>query len=375
MFGLGSLFGRKKDVPRNKREIFDTPISRQESNKKPSDVGLKHHDVKIEKRVETQKKREHVEFTSGGDTRAEIPGKNEDAYIIDNTHGIFGVFDGVGGGEHGEQASQLAFEEFGRLLAKAPRAIRMEQRAIEDVFLPIIHEINNKVAQIGESATTATVMKVCEDPYTHEQYAVIVHIGDCRVYHRTPTNQSSRRITRDHNEQYHIRTRRSLNNRLRYRTDPPKQSTSMYAGETMMIDPTLSDAQQYREPLDDWPGDADSIPPPEFMVRSKMISALGGQSGGSLNYVDLLVVQKLQPHDWFLFVSDGVYDNLTHGEIDEILHNASTPQDASRLITKRAYDRSNDTNNRRNKLDDITAVCVSLSEASVPQQKKRVLDD
>src|SRR5436853_2911402 len=120
---------------------------------------------------------------------------NQDRYLMMSEHGLFAVFDGVGGQRAGEVASETAAETIEESLAHitAASSVELIRRAIQfanrDIF-----EMAESDPAYKTMATTVALLHIEGDP------ATIAHVGDSRVY-RLEEGRFSRE-TIDHTD-YH----------------------------------------------------------------------------------------------------------------------------------------------------------------------------
>lgn len=125
--------------------------------------------------------------------------ENEDRYLLDEKHLVFGVADGVGGLPGGAEAAQLAVEEFARALAGA---------GPEADLGPLVQTANKSVAMLGHKisptmgiGTTLTVGCIRRGSLT------IAHVGDSRAY--AIRRHEFLRLTEDHSVENEARLRRA----------------------------------------------------------------------------------------------------------------------------------------------------------------------
>lgn len=102
---------------------------------------------------------------------------NQDRYFVDARHGIFAVFDGVGGQKAGEIASQTAADTIEEALALE------NSPATEDRIRGAIQFANRDIFELASSesayetmATTVALLQISDHS------ATIAHVGDSRVY-------------------------------------------------------------------------------------------------------------------------------------------------------------------------------------------------
>lgn len=102
---------------------------------------------------------------------------NQDRYLAVPEHGLFAVFDGVGGQRAGEVASQAAADTIEEALAhiEAASSVELIRRAIRfanrDIF-----EMAESDPAYKTMATTIALLHI------DGEYATIAHVGDSRVY-------------------------------------------------------------------------------------------------------------------------------------------------------------------------------------------------
>ena len=108
---------------------------------------------------------------------------NEDAYLVDAGHLLFGVFDGLGATSQGAEAARLAAEAI-----RAAYDQHGERRdcAAERAFLLLTVRGAGELiaATLEDGFTTASVVKVC-NVIDGAATALICNIGDSRVYRYT----------------------------------------------------------------------------------------------------------------------------------------------------------------------------------------------
>jgi serine/threonine protein phosphatase PrpC len=240
---------------------------------------------------------------------------NEDAYLVDVGHLLFGVFDGVGATLQAAQAARLA--------AEAMRAAYHQHgpgrdRAAERAFLSLAVRGAGMLiaATLEDGLTTASVVKVC-DTIDGGVAALICNIGDSRIY--------------------------------RYTTDGELHQCTLddsIFGSDWDLQLRLSEVVVPTGLLDY----------AYFEQRHVMDRALGEQ--------------LVNPHLWevpvgdgdvLLAVSDGVTDNLTLSELRRLLHGArDDPDQMAHLLVDAAYARSRQAGHPRAKIDDVTAVAAQV---------------
>lgn len=127
--------------------------------------------------------------------------ENEDRFLFDEQHLLFGVADGVGGLPGGAEAAQAAVDEvLGAIQALGP--------AGDPDLVTIVHRANEAVANLGQKisptmgiGTTLTLGCIRRNKFT------IAHVGDSRCY--TARKGEFIRLTEDHSVENEARMRRA----------------------------------------------------------------------------------------------------------------------------------------------------------------------
>jgi serine/threonine protein phosphatase PrpC len=255
-----------------------------------------------------------VSVAIGGCSRGKSSG-NEDAYLVEVGHSLFGVFDGLGATAQAAQAAELAVE-----------AIRAAYRdhgpgddcAAERAFLALaVGGAGTLIAtSLADGLTTASVVKVCERG-DRAATALICNVGDSRVYRYTAAGEL-RQCTLDDSM---FGADWDLQRRLSEVVVPTGLLESAYL--------------EWRHVMDRALGERLTTP------RMWEVPAEDG--------------------DVLLAVTDGVTDNLTFSELRQLLAGELDGPDAIALaLVDAASDRSRQTSHPRAKIDDITAVAAQV---------------
>ncbi|MFZ1250421.1 MAG: PP2C family serine/threonine-protein phosphatase [Candidatus Microsaccharimonas sp.] len=263
--------------------------------------------------------------------------RNEDQTVLDFSHNIFGVIDGMGGHESGAEASRLVAEivtDTGDILPHktSPRIAGAElKKMLQSAHLTLNERSIERITKDGFNpyhpsqqsrfmGATAVLAKF----YTTEadkSFTTIASAGDSRAY--LFRDGILRCLTVDHDAYRHSH---NLHSTKRFQ---------MKASNAISNDSLTNDEL------------------PFFRRRNEVSSSVGG---GQPLLIDL-THQELQPGDRFAFFSDGVTDNLTTKEIQDTFRRTN-PSDTAVAVTERAERRSllHGTGNFRARIDDITAV-------------------
>jgi PPM family protein phosphatase len=97
--------------------------------------------------------------------------QNEDAYLVDDSLGLYAVADGIGGGLKGEVASQMAVDGL--------RDRRLEIDSLKEIFRILQQEIHQESVETLGGALMGTTLSCVE---IKNNRATICHVGDSRVY-------------------------------------------------------------------------------------------------------------------------------------------------------------------------------------------------
>ena len=237
---------------------------------------------------------------------------NEDAFLVDADHLLFGVFDGLGSMTQSAFAARLAAAAIASAYDHRPCA----DCTAEQAFLGAVTRGAGALiaATVEDGMTTASVVKLCEDA-DGAAHALICNIGDSRVYrqaagtfHQCTLDDS---VFADWELQLHL-------------------------GEIVAPSSALESAY--------------------FMLRHVMDAALGDRV--ALPHVWDVPVDD---GDVLVAVTDGVSDNLTFSELADLVGGEpAAPSDVARRVLDAAASRSRDSSHPRSKVDDITVVVATV---------------
>lgn len=212
---------------------------------------------------------------------------------------IAGVFDGMGGGERGREASGIAARELQKLWAAQPEP---DPGKIDILVRQSFRQANNRIlslpTQSGVCGTTGTVF--CTDGTHYKLY----HLGDSRAY--LLRDGALLQLTRD-------QTLAQM-----------KLELGLYAEASPQA---IVDSHKLTEYIGrDWTGE-NLIP-----IESDWLAAL--------------------PGDRFLLCSDGLYDMVSREGIQNLLQTAADPKEAAHALVDEAL--------RQGGADNITCVVIYL---------------
>jgi len=270
------------------------------------------------------------------------PEHNEDAVINRPDLGLFGVFDGVGGGERGGAASRAAKDYIVRFFEKLSErdVSNIKSYGWKNVLERAMREASAELKKLrsgrGSPDTTATVMKILKEG--KRMYLVYGSIGDSRLYIKRTEDLFLRQVSDD-------------DDLLKYEhPDIPQE-------ERQQIEQALANASKSEDLLTET-----SVKKPLYYFferRAGISKALSDLAFGDSLQAGIMEVGK---GDIAIVTSDGIHDNLTYGEIQEIVAHAKNPKSLAKSLVKASQARSRlgRDENIRAKPDDISAVAVEI---------------
>jgi PPM family protein phosphatase len=206
---------------------------------------------------------------------------NHDTIVAEPGYGVFLVADGMGGRPAAAQASQTAARAFMDNLRSTNAAGRLDKAVLAEA----VAVANKEVGAIAEAdpslagaGTTLTALVL------GEKQGRIVHVGDSRVY--CYSHHRLEQLTEDH---------------------------------------TVSAELAARLPLD-----AATID--QFDIRHVLSRAVGTRSRVTPDIVEI----TLQPHEWFLIATDGLYNTCPMADLQELM--AASAKDGARAVCRAIID-------------------------------------
>ena len=251
--------------------------------------------------------------------------------FFDSSAGIVGVFDGVGKGSESDKASGIAAQTAYGYLRHQPRvmdepeALRVVGRALEMAH----DDILSAELEGDETSTSGTVVKLFTTPNGTDSIA-IGSIGDSRVY-----------IVRDGQIAFHT-------------LDTPHVLMLPY------LLPEYGSIEQYQRTM------AEVTDKKQLTELGQMLfsqrHAIGSALGQNLEKQGpaQITVQTvpLKEGDTVLVTSDGIHDNLTTDELQNLMQKYPARLLPERLVSE-AQRRSRDHSHIRAKPDDMTVAVLS----------------
>ncbi len=313
-------------------------IERQQARKMP-------HQTRHHRRITTHLHQRSPFATSGRSIANERhPTRNEDNIIIDEIGGLFAVFDGVGGSAAAETASLTAAhstrQSWKRLLTKERNRRKIytfledyHERNLCGILEQLILEADEQVRTNGaqragtdDLATTVALAAFCHQQNIRDYTMIYAHVGDSRIY-LLRGDERIQRLTHDDGLLTKLVENQIVNEYHALRID-----------QAMRAD-QLSEVE-YRY----------------FRLRGGITQALGGPIPPTIHTNKITVY----PGDRILLCTDGIHDNLTDEEIENILR-TSPRSSTARTLVECARERSHEDRNQtiRSKPDDMSAVVMN----------------
>ncbi len=272
------------------------------------------------------------------------PTRNEDSILIDEQTGLVAVFDGVGGSAAAEIASQTAaratLEGWKRILTQHQRRRKVytmlencHQRDFCALLERLILDADEQVRVEGahragtdDLATTVALAAFCKQSEAREYTMISAHVGDSRIY-LLRGQEELQRITDDDGLLTKLVENQVVNEFHAHQIDQATQ-----ADQLSEID--------YRY----------------FRLRGGITQAIGGPIPPTVH----ISKTTISPGDRILLCTDGIHDNLTDEEIEDVLRNTPRPAFARRLVElSQQRSRQDYTQTIRAKPDDMSAIVVT----------------
>ena len=270
--------------------------------------------------------------------------ENQDKALLKNGNNSFAIFDGVGGCTGGKMAAELASKVFDKWL-RGVDPYWVSSSLIEERFEFMFKEANTLIQEQPKNpdgtqmGTTAVAVSVTSSESEGKKLH-IGYVGDSRVY--VWRNGELKRITADHNA-------------------------------ILYEDP--QNYEYYQKALDNYDGSQTLTPGQEYFYkkRSQISRGLGyGDAKPDFYHINL------QHGDKVILTTDGVHDNLTTLQIEEIVrkNRKSSAKKISEKIVHESVKVSRE-GKKRSKPDDMTTIVIDieLEEANKHQSKNETKVD
>jgi protein phosphatase len=251
----------------------------------------------------------HFNFYSISIPSLKHPGRNEDAIAYDAKGGWIAVLDGVGGTKAGKEASNKALEVIKLGLSNWHED---DDPQVEEKLKSVVEAASLAVSkEVPEGLTTAVISKIVDSDGDNVFH--IASVGDSRTY--LFRRETLTQITQDDNM-------------------IPKKIEVKYENVTA--------ASQLNE-----------LERKGFLLRSIITQAVGQLEPLVVRCYSVVVTSG----DRLIFCTDGIHDNLTFNEIEEVV---AKKGDIAKLLVEKARKRSKE-NHFRSKPDDMSAIVIQVN--------------
>jgi protein phosphatase len=220
--------------------------------------------------------------------------KNEDAYYINEKHGLFVLADGLGGHAAGEVASRIAVETIGRHITEnIPRGRYISQSLKEAVVTAnkSIYQMARVDPKLEGMATTVVAALI------RPGILYLAHVGDSRAY--LLTKSGLMRLTMDHT-----------------------------LVSQMVSEGRITEQEAVLHPH-----------------RNVLVRCLGIEEN-----IEVDVQKRRFSYETLLLCTDGLTEMLNDGEVEDILQHNLSCQSACEILVAAA--------NQRGGIDNVTVILV-----------------
>lgn len=277
-----------------------------------------------------QERREGMfRFAASTEASWEHPERNEDAFFVLEERGVLGVFDGLGGHAKGEMASQLAKEFFQQRLKELPE--RPSAEVVTEALRQAFVGADRKLVRASDVTTdswgmgTTASLAVLLPPQHGRTMAIVGSTADSRVW-KQGRDGTLRQLT----------------------VDNVTAATPAAVVERKRIEQEALNSRARRAELS-------PVEQALFARRNVVTAPLGS---GEVNPVIFTI--EILPGERLLATTDGVHDNLTQREMEEVFRGTAGCREAVATLIAAAKERSKSPHDRA-KPDDLTAVMVEWS--------------
>ena len=282
------------------------------------------------------------------------PQRNEDATMVDRRRGLAAVFDGVGGANAGEVASQLGARTIRRawkrivqchlLATTSVLPVLSDDLDVQALLHRVIEEAQEAISAEGDRRVKMAALQEGKDTYPETTAAVALlsqystkksyrmtyaHVGDSRIY-LLRSNERLQRLTFD--DGYSL---------LKIQDQTLTEEDALRIDQATHID-QLSEMEREI-----------------FSKRNGITQCLGHFTPKNSSLTIHTAQVEIFPGDQILLCSDGIHDNLTDAEIEVIIRRRARTTVAHHLV-QCALKRSRE-GCLRAKQDDMSAVVITCN--------------
>lgn len=166
---------------------------------------------------------------------------NEDSLVVEPSHGLFAVCDGMGGHAAGEVASALASKALNQAVRKEPQnPVEALQQAVEEANRSIF-EAQARNPEYRGMGTTITAL-LLDSPQSW-----LVHVGDSRLY-RWSQREGLEQVSSDHSPVYRLYQQGMLE-KDQLRRHPHKNLLDRSLGVMPTVEPDVFPVQLHQDDL------------------------------------------------------------------------------------------------------------------------------
>jgi serine/threonine protein phosphatase PrpC len=295
------------------------------------------------------------------------PQRNDDTSFIDTQNLRGGIFDGAGGYAGGDKASQAAMGAIREVMDRFPLKGYFPEGPVREQFLDAFALANERVKALGSGMTTAAAWQVVRSQKDGSPKLLIANVGDSRVWIRHKDG-SITQVTRDANELRDLH-RKELSS-IPSSTDPRFQEER---------DAEIQHYEGLQRILDSASGDADFAADPRLKVAWDLRNQTSLLGSDDFKERFEFFESPIQEGDTVFATTDGVHDNLSLQQIEEIARSAKDVDSLSQQLVARARavaDTKGQPNQQfRAKSDDITAVATKFEMTTPTEHQSDTLGE
>lgn len=263
------------------------------------------------------------------------PERNEDTILTNEEYKTFGIFDGVGGAPAGDLASKVARDYISTHLKEIHdgKDVDIAKKTLSAIIVKAdeaVYEASKNNVDYQNMFTTTSLVKIYTDK-KGKNYALIANVGDSRAY-KIGKDKKLQQITVD--------------------DGTVSESFPFNKEEGLRVAERIANVRK-KEDLDS-NGEINYF----FRMRNRITKALGTKENSQID-VDIIPVEKGES---FLITSDGIHDNLTTDEIQEIVNKFESISEIVKNLKDESLARSREPEEKeiRAKPDDMSVVLIEV---------------